>query len=150
MSFGRCFVLTILSLLGISLNACQSGVVKDVAEALHAAKNGYVLEPSGELAKQIVAKNRTKSVLIEFSTTWCVACKLVQKPLDQMALANSDTSLIVRLDVTNDPKTLQDFGMTAIFPGFLLISPGLDLPIQRYGTGALEVLAAWLGNPYAE
>ena len=65
----------------------------------------------------------TKPVLVDFWATWCQPCRLVAPLLDELAEEYTGRVDFVKLDVDQNPKTAQKYGVMSI-PTLLIFKKG--------------------------
>ncbi len=75
-----------------------------------------------------VLQNKT-SVLVDFWATWCGPCKLAEPILEELSESYKDKTLIMKLDVDQNPATSQKYGVMSI-PTTILFKEGKELGRQ--------------------
>src|SRR5437660_1794705 len=62
-------------------------------------------------------------VVVDFWAPWCGPCKIVSPVLDQLALEMTGKATFVKLNVDDNPRTAQQFGIQGI-PTILIFKDG--------------------------
>ncbi|MES2744669.1 MAG: thioredoxin domain-containing protein [Bdellovibrionota bacterium] len=99
---------------------------------------------SPKLLDETLKRLKDKTVVVEFETSWCSACKAIKRPLRKLATKGQGSFYFVQVDVTREYELLNQHTMKLVFPGFLVVSPGLKEPVRMYGGDKLELLEPWL------
>lgn len=117
---------------------------RNYEEVRASAAEGQLMESTAPIAFQILQSVKDRPVLLEFSIDHCAPCKSIEDAVEDLAEASQGQYLVLRVNVGENLKSLEPFGVEARFPAFLLTIPGEDQPLKRYGTQTLPQLENWL------
>jgi thioredoxin 1 len=81
------------------------------------------LEITDETINGLLAEN--EYALIDFWAEWCGPCRMLAPVIDELTKDNKDV-LIAKLDVSNNPKSSAEFGITSI-PCLVLLKNGVEV-----------------------
>lgn len=85
--------------------------------------------------------NSDKSVLIDFSATWCGPCRMVAPIIEEIAAENSDYK-ICKVDVDEEPELAAAFAVSSI-PMLVVVKNG-KIVDQAVGARPKEAILAML------
>ncbi len=83
-----------------------------------------------------------KAVLLDFWADWCGPCKMIAPLLDEAATEYADKLAVVKLNVDENQKTAQKFGVRSI-PTLMLFKDGA-VQAQKMGAMSKSQLAEFL------
>jgi thioredoxin 1 len=67
-----------------------------------------------------------KPVLVDFWAEWCGPCRMLAPTVDAIAEQYSDSTIVVKLNVDDNPSTAAAFGIRGI-PTLILFSEGREV-----------------------
>ncbi len=87
--------------------------------------------------------NSEKTVLIDFSATWCGPCRMVAPIIDEIAAENSQYK-ICKIDVDDEPELAAAFAVSSI--PMLVVVKGGKIIDQAVGARPKEAILAMLSK----
>jgi putative thioredoxin len=110
-----------------------------------ASPSPWIIDGTEEnLDKDVVARSQELPVIVDFWATWCAPCKELGPVLERLATANPGQFLLVKVDVDQQPRLAQAFGVQSIPAVFALRNGQL---VDQF-TGALpeDQVRKWVGQ----
>lgn len=125
----RIFFISILS--ALALGACAPSADKKAAatdetaaeaavteepsnpEAAAYERNAGVIEYDSATMGELISPDRELPVVIDFNATWCGPCMRFKPTFDKVA-SEYDGAVFLSVDVDNNPKAAEQFGVTSI------------------------------------
>jgi thioredoxin len=93
-------------------------------------------------AQDVVAASSNLPVLVDAWAEWCGPCRMIAPILDQLAAESNGRYKIAKLNVDENPRTSQEFGIRSI-PTMLIFKNG-QLVDQLIGAVPKQAIAAKL------
>lgn len=93
-------------------------------------------------AQEVVAASSARPVLVDAWAEWCGPCRMIAPALDQLAAEANGRYKIAKLNVDENPRTSQQFGIRSI-PTMLIFKNG-RLVDQLVGALPKQAIAARL------
>lgn len=87
--------------------------------------------------------NSEKTVLIDFSATWCGPCRMVTPIIDEIAAENSQYK-VCKIDVDDEPELAAAFAVSSI--PMLVVVKGGKIVDQAVGARPKEAILAMLAK----
>lgn len=87
--------------------------------------------------------NSEKTVLIDFSATWCGPCRMVAPIIDEIAAENSQYK-VCKIDVDDEPELAAAFAVSSI--PMLVVVKGGKIVDQAVGARPKEAILAMLAK----
>ena len=86
--------------------------------------------------------NSSIPTLVDFWAEWCGPCKQIGPILEEIAEEKKDQLKIVKLNIDENPKTLQEYGVRGI-PTLMIFKDG-NLIDSKIGMMSKSSLSAWI------
>lgn len=93
-------------------------------------------------AQDVLAASSSQPVLVDAWAEWCGPCRMIAPVLDQLAAESNGRYKIAKLNVDENPRTSQEFGIRSI-PTMLIFKNG-KLVDQLVGALPKQAIAARL------
>jgi thioredoxin len=93
-------------------------------------------------ARDVIGASSTLTVLVDAWAEWCGPCRMIAPVLDQLAAEGQGRYKIAKLNVDENPRTSQQFGIRSI-PTMLIFKNG-KLVDQLVGAVPKQAIAAKL------
>ena len=93
-------------------------------------------------ARDVIAASATLPILVDAWAEWCGPCRMIAPVLDQLAAESNGRYRIAKLNVDENPRTSQQFGIRSI-PTMLIFKNG-KLVDQIVGAVPKQAIAARL------
>ncbi len=90
----------------------------------------------------------TRPVLVDFFTTWCPPCKVLEPVLEQLADELADELIVAKVDATQEEELATTYAVSQA-PTLILFRGGEELD-RRVGTASRPALAAWVRRALEE
>ena len=81
-------------------------------------------------------------VVVDFGAEWCGPCKQLDPILEEIAIENEDKVKIFKMNIDENPKTPQKFGVRGI-PTIMLFNKG-ELVDTKVGSLPKSALQEWI------
>lgn len=65
-------------------------------------------------------------VVVNFSATWCMPCKMMSPMIDKVSTEFEDTVKVVKIDVDDSPDTAKSFSIRGV-PTFIFFKEGKEV-----------------------
>lgn len=82
------------------------------------------------------------SVVVDFWAEWCGPCRMIAPALDEISGSIGDKVKIVKLNVDENPKTAEKYGIMSI-PTLLMFKNG-ELASRQVGAAPKAKLEQWI------
>lgn len=93
-------------------------------------------------ARDVISASSTLPVLVDAWAEWCGPCRMIAPVLDQLAAESNGRYKITKLNVDENPRTSQQFGIRSI-PTMLIFKNG-QLVDQLIGVQPKQAIASRL------
>ena len=84
----------------------------------------------------------TSPVVVDFWAEWCGPCRMIGPALEEIAGSLGDRVKIVKLNVDENPKTAEKYGIMSI-PTLMLFKNG-ELASRQIGAAPKQKLEQWI------
>jgi thioredoxin 1 len=81
-------------------------------------------------------------VVVDFWAEWCGPCRMIAPALEEIAGSMGDKVKIVKLNVDENPKTAEKYGIMSI-PTLMLFKNG-ELASRQVGAAPKQKLEQWI------
>jgi thioredoxin 1 len=81
-------------------------------------------------------------VVVDFWAEWCGPCRMIAPALEEIAGSMGDKVKIVKLNVDENPKTAEKYGIMSI-PTLMLFKGG-ELASRQVGAAPKQKLEQWI------
>jgi thioredoxin len=94
---------------------------------------------SAEEFDQLISKSGGRLVVVDFSATWCMPCKLIAPVFEEMSSADGEFAnvIFVKIDVDEVPELAERFQVQAM-PTFLFLKDMTE--VDRFSGASVEKL----------
>ena len=86
-------------------------------------------------------------VVVDFWAEWCGPCKMIAPALEEIAGTMNGKVKIVKLNVDENPRTAEKYGIMSI-PTLMLFKNG-ELASRQVGAAPKQKLEAWINSSTA-
>ena len=86
--------------------------------------------------------NSSIPIIVDFWAEWCAPCKQIEPILEEIASENESKIKILKINIDENPKTPQKYGVRGI-PTLMLFKNG-DLIDTKVGSLPKSSIEAWL------
>ena len=86
--------------------------------------------------------NSAEPVVVDFWAEWCGPCKQIAPTLEEIAAAMNGKVKIVKLNVDENPRTAEKYGIMSI-PTLMLFKNG-ELASRQVGAAPKQKLEQWI------
>ena len=125
------------------LAGVHNAVCGKCGASLKASSDGKPqLVTDATFAQDVVAASSAVPILVDAWAEWCGPCRMIAPVLDQLAAESNGRYKIAKLNVDENPRTSQQFGIRSI-PTMLIFKNG-KLVDQLVGALPKQVIAARL------
>ena len=83
-------------------------------------------------------------VVVDFWAEWCGPCRMIAPALEEIAGAMGDKVKIVKLNVDENPRTAEKYGVMSI--PTLMIFKGGELASRQVGAAPKQRLEQWINS----
>ena len=132
-------LLTIISLgSGTFLSKAMVSANSNNLKRLIELKGGSDVQHIDNIASlDSILENEEKLIVVDFSATWCMPCKMIAPAFDEMSLEFSSSCTFVKVDVDETPDIASRYQVMAM-PTFLFIKKGQV--VGRFSGASVEKL----------
>ena len=88
--------------------------------------------------------NAQGPVVVDFWAEWCGPCRMIAPALEEIAGSIGDKVKIVKLNVDENPKTAEKYGIMSI-PTLMLFKNG-ELASRQVGAAPKQKLEQWINS----
>jgi thioredoxin len=124
------------------LAGVHQAVCGKCGESLSAADGKPQVVTDDTFARDVIRASSLLPVLVDAWAEWCGPCRMIAPVLDQLAAESNGRYRIAKLNVDENPRTSQQFGIRSI-PTMLIFKNG-KLVDQLVGALPKQVIAARL------
>ena len=89
----------------------------------------------------------TEPVVVDFWAEWCGPCKMIAPALEEIAASLTGKVKVVKLNVDENPKTAQKYGIMSI-PTLMMFKNG-ELASRQIGAAPRQKLEQWITSAVA-
>jgi thioredoxin 1 len=86
-------------------------------------------------------------VVVDFWAEWCGPCKMIAPALEEIAISLTGKVKVVKLNVDENPKTAQKYGIMSI-PTLMMFKNG-ELASRQIGAAPKQKLEQWITSAAA-
>ena len=94
---------------------------------------------SAEMFDRLVSESEGKLIVVDFSASWCMPCKLIAPVFEEMSSADGEFAgvIFMKIDVDEVPELAERFQVQAM-PTFLFIKANEE--VDRFSGASVEKL----------
>ena len=67
-----------------------------------------------EFEEKVIEKSKEIPVVVDFYADWCGPCVMLSPALERLAEQYKEKFILVKINVDNNPKSSQEYGVTGI------------------------------------
>jgi thioredoxin 1 len=86
----------------------------------------------------------SEPVVVDFWAEWCGPCRMIGPALDEISGSLGEKVKIVKLNVDENPKTAEKYGIMSI-PTLMIFKNG-ELASRQVGAAAKQKLEQWINS----
>ena len=101
---------------------------------------GVAKVSDADFETQVLKSN--EPVVVDFWAEWCGPCKMIAPALEEIATSLTGKVKVVKLNVDENPKTAQKYGIMSI-PTLMMFKNG-ELASRQIGAAPKQKLQQWI------